>query len=119
MGPDGLVIAGPHCAEALGASVVGAGEDEWAAREGGVAVDEGVEGGIDESHAVDVVDVAMFPIAVVEIVLWHGCFRAVEDGGFVHVVPDEGIRSCTREGFVGEERAPPFNSSRIETIHPM
>ena len=119
MRPDGLVVSCPHCAEALGAGVVGAGEDEGSTGGGWVAVDEGVERGVDEGHTVDVVDVAVFPVAMVDVILWHCGFGSIEDRGFVHVVPDEGVRSCTSEGFVGEERAPPFNSSRIEAVDPM
>ena len=42
-----------------------------------------------EHHSVDVVHVSVFPTSVMDIVPWHRDFRAVEDGGFVHVVPDE------------------------------
>ncbi len=52
---------------------------------------ECVIGSVDESHAIDVVDVSVFPIAIVHVVLWHGGFWAVEDGRLIHIIPYEGV----------------------------
>ncbi len=92
MGPFGLVVAGPHGAKALGARVVGAGEDERPAAGGWrFAGEERMVGSVDKGHAIDVMDVAMFPVAVMNVVFWHSGLGPVEDRRFVHVVPYEGV----------------------------
>ena len=100
--PDGLVVAGPHCADALRAREEGAGEDKGAFV-GAVTEDHGFVAGVVEGEAVEVVNVAVFPISVVEVVFWHCCFWAVEHGGLVHIVPEKRIGSCAGEEFVCEE----------------
>ena len=87
----GEVVAGPGGAVALAAEKVGACEDEGAAV--GAGVEEALAGGADHLHAVDVVvaDVRAGgeegAVAAVEVIGGHGVGGAVEDGGFVHVVP--------------------------------
>ena len=54
-------------------------------------------GSVDEGHTVDVMHVAVFPVAVVNVVFWHSGFWSVEDGGFIHVIPDKGICSGASE----------------------
>ena len=46
-----------------------------------------------EGHSIEVVNISVFPIAVVKVVFWHGGFRTVEDRRLVHVVPDKEILS--------------------------
>ena len=118
MGPGCLVVAGPHGAHALGARVVGAGEDEGAFG-GVVPFEHGFVGGVVEGESVEVVDVAVFPVAVVEVVLGHGSFGPVEDGGFVHVVPEEEVGCGAFEGLVAEEGVPPFAGGRVKAVDPV
>lgn len=118
MRPARLVVASPHGADALGAGVVGAGEDEGALG-GVVPFEHGFVGGVVEGESVEVVDVAVFPVAVVEVVLGHGCFGPVEDGGFVHVVPEEEVGCRAFEGLVGEEGVPPFAGGRVKAVDPI
>ena len=74
---------------------------------------------VDEGHAIDVVEVAMFPVSVVDIVFRHCCFGNVEDGGLIHVVPEECVGGGTSEGFVGEEGLPPFDGGWIKAVDPV
>lgn len=119
MGPFGLVVTGPHSSESLRARVVGARENERAAWRTWIAMQKRVICSVDECHAVDVVHITMFPVAMVEIVLWHGRFRAIEDRRLVHVVPDKGVRRGTGKGLVSEQRAPPFNGSWVKAVNPV
>lgn len=118
VGPARLVVTRPHGAHALGAGVVGAGEDEGAFC-GVVPFEHGFVRGVVEGEPVEVVDVAVFPVAVVEVVLGHGGFGPVEDGGFVHVVPEEEVGCGAFEGLVGEERVPPFAGGRVKAVDPV
>lgn len=47
---------------------------------------------VDEGRAIGVVEVAVFPVSVVD---------SVEDGGLIHVVPEECAGGGTSEGFCG------------------
>lgn len=56
---------------------------------------------VDEGRAIGVVEVAVFPVSVVDSVFRHCCFGTVEDGGLIHVVPEECAGGGTSEGFCG------------------
>ena len=95
MVPLGLIVASPHCSETLGAREEGAGEYKGTPWPFFlivvIAMKERLIRGIVEGETIEVVNVAVLPVAKVQIVLGHGGFRAIEDGGLVHVVPDKGI----------------------------
>ena len=122
MRPEGLIVAGPAGAEALGAGVEGAREDEgaggWLLTLGIVARQQRVVGRVVEGHAVGVVDVAVLPAVVVDAVLGHRHLDAVEDGRLVHVVPDEGVAHAAREAVVTEQRLPPLARRGQEAVDP-
>ena len=42
-------------------------------------MEEGFEGCVNGGHAIYAVDIAVFPIAVVDVVLWHCSFWTIED----------------------------------------
>ena len=48
---------------------------------------------IDKCKAIEVVDVAVLPVGMVDIIFRHGCLRTVENRRFVHVVPYEHVTS--------------------------
>ena len=56
-----------------------------------------------ERHSVDVVDVPMFPITMVDVVLWHGSFWPVENRRLVHVIPNPEIRGRSNKFVEFEE----------------
>lgn len=119
MGPNGLVISRPHSAHALRADKEGASKDEGAARRFRIPVEERGVGGVDKGKAVKIVEIAMLPIFMMEIVFWHGGFGTIEDRRFVHIVPNKGIRGRTSERRVGEKASPPFDGGGIEAVNPM
>ena len=61
----------------------------------------------------------MFPVAMVEIIFRHCGLGTVEDRGFVHVIPEEGVGGSAGEGRVCEEGLPPRNGGRVEAIDPV
>lgn len=44
-----------------------------------------------EEHSIDVVDVTMFPPAMVNIVFWHGNFRSIEYGGLSDSIKERAL----------------------------
>lgn len=42
-----------------------------------------------KEHTVDVVHISVLPSPSMNVVPWHTYFRAVKNGRFVHVIPDE------------------------------
>ena len=50
----------------------------WVRRSVGVQAEEGAT---HEEHAVDIVDVPMFPAAIMNVIPRHADLRTVEDGG--------------------------------------
>ena len=89
MRPGGLIVAGPHGADALRSGVERAGKDERAAGGSGrFTGEESVVGCVVKGEAVEVVDVTMLPVSVVDVVLGHCRFGSVENRWFVHVIPD-------------------------------
>lgn len=72
-----------------------------------------------EGHAVEVVDVAVLPIVIMEVVFGHGGLRAVENRGLVHVIPDPGIWGRADELFEVEKGFPPDLGGRIEAVDPV
>lgn len=118
--PVGLIIASPHSSGALGASKEGASEDEGAAfLPRPEAALQSFERRVVESHAVEVMNVAVFPVAIMKVVFGHGGLWTVEDGGFVHIIPDPGVRGGADELFEVEEGFPPGLGGRVETINPV
>lgn len=118
--PGGEVVARPHGAHALGSCVEGAGENEGATLVFWVVTrEQGFVGRVDESQTIDVMHVAVLPAAEMQVVLWHRRFWAVEHGGLVHVIPEEGIRGYALEAGVGEKRFPPLHNSRVEGVGPV
>jgi len=56
-----------------------------------------------ERHSVDIVDIPMFPITMVDVVLWHGSFWPVENRRLVHVIPEPEIRGRSNKFVEFEE----------------
>ncbi len=117
--PVGLIVTRPYSAKALGTSEEGPRENKWTTGRLRVAIQKTVECCVGEREAIQVVNVAVLPVVMVKIVFRHRSFRAVEDGGFVHIVPDECVGSCARKEGVSEETRPPFSGCRIKTIDPI
>ncbi len=94
--PCGGVVTGPGGGVALASRVRGSGEDEGALV--GFELEEAFVGGAGVLHAEDVMDLevgggagfeAGLGDAVLDVVR-HGFGWGLEDGGFVHVVPEAG-----------------------------
>lgn len=116
--PLGLIVAGPHGSSALTARVESSGKDEGAANLSLLTLSDGLVGRIVEGHAVDVVNVAMLPVTMMQIVLGHSRLRTVEHRRLVHIVPDEGVVGSTLELVVVEQTLPPVDGSRVEAVDP-
>lgn len=65
---------------------------------------------------VDVMNVSVLPSAVVNAVFWHGNFRAVEYGGFVHVVPDVDVVGCSGEFVQGVKAGIVLADRRVKKV---
>ena len=118
VGPVSLVIPSPHGCATLTSRVKGTSENKWAARFALLALSQRLISSIVEGHAVDIVDIAVLPVAVVQVVFRHRGLRAVEHRWLVHIVPDERVVSGALELVVLEEALPPVNGSRIEAVDP-
>ena len=118
MGPLSLIVASPHGSSTLTARVEGSSKNEGATNLSLLALGDGLVGRVVEGHAVDVVNVAMFPVTMVKVILGHSCFRAVEHRGLVHVVPDEGVVGGTLELVVVEQALPPVDGSWVKAVDP-
>jgi len=118
MTPLSLVVASPHGSSALTTGVESSGQHEGTANLALLAFGDGLVCCIVESHAVDVVNIAVLPVTVMQVVLGHGCLRAVEHRGLVHVVPNEGVVGSALELVVVEQALPPVDGSRVEAVNP-
>src|SRR5690606_31286454 len=65
------------------------------------------------------VDIAVFPVVVVEVVLRHGSFRSVENRRLIHIVPNMEVFGRAWEVLQSEERLPPLPCGRVETVYPV
>ena len=87
------VVSCPKCGVPLGPRECRPGEDEGS---------EGSFASLDDAHVsghgvevtVDVVHVSVLHISVVQAVLVHSHLRAIENRGFVHVVPNVHVVGC-------------------------
>ena len=118
MRPRGLVVASPHGAHALRSSIERPCEDERPANLALLALDKSVVCGVNESHPVDVVHITVFPLIIVDIVLWHCRLGTVENRWFVHIVPDEHILHRALKGGVLEQTLPPFSGRWTKAVNP-
>ena len=69
-------------------------------------------------HAVNVVNIAVLPVLVMQVRLWHGNFWASEDGRLIHVIPSE---QCLRGSLVVaviEKLCPFFSCFWVGIIDP-
>ena len=98
--PGTHVVSSPHGAKTLRAREEGASEDEGTLRRIG-ADGEGLPGGVGLEgllerermgreqtyieHAIDIMHISVLPTTVVDVVLLHGDFRAVEDRGLARL----------------------------------
>lgn len=78
MFPCTHVVASPHGSIPLGTSVEGTGKDKRALVRGRPLFN-GLRRDIHEEHAIDVVNIPVFPTAVVNRILLHRDFWSVED----------------------------------------
>ena len=118
MTPLSLVVASPHGSSALTARVESPGKHEGTANLTLLTLRDGLVCRIVESHTVDVMNIAMLPVTVMQVVLGHSCLRAVEHRGLVHVVPNEGVVGSALELVVVEQALPPVDGSRVEAVNP-
>ncbi len=61
----------------------------------------------------------MFPVIVMEVILWHSGFWTVEDRGFVHVVPEKSVGCGTWEGGIRKQGLPPGDGGGVEAVDPV
>lgn len=117
--PFGFVVSGPHGCSPLRPCKECASQDERTDFLVGYPSFESLVSGIVESHAVKVMEVTMLPVVKVEVILWHGNLRAIEDGGLVHIVPDEHIVARALELVKLEVGGPPFLSLGVKAVDPV
>ena len=85
--PCAQVVTGPHGSIPLGAGIEGAGKDEGTLVRGRPLFD-GLRCDVHKEHAVDVVNISMFPATVMNGILFHRDLWSVEN----RRLPQKGVK---------------------------
>jgi hypothetical protein len=106
MFPGTHIVTSPNRAKTLRASEEGAGKDERTLIGAGASF-HCLRSHVVIEHSINVVNIAMLPTSIVNVVLGHRDLRSIEHCGLVHVVPN-------MDGICHRFPSPTFNTIIVE-----